>query len=91
MRRLDLDRLHEERRERRIAMFKARRNANGVMLGGPRERSAILAFCDCVERHARIEERLLLPFAKRSLPNDDWAEIVETFNLHNDILSAIRL
>lgn len=89
-RRLDLDTLHEERRESRFAMLEARRDANGVIAGDARERRSVLAFCDCVERHARIEERLLLPFARRFLPNEDWAETVEAFDLYNDVLSAIR-
>ena len=89
IRRFDLDRLHEERRERRIEVLEARNGAGGAFTNSARERTAVLALCDCAETHAMLEERLLLPFAERFLSDDDWAAVAEALDAYSEILAAI--
>lgn len=89
IRRFDLDKLHEERRERRSELLKARDNACETFANSARERRAVLALCDCAETHATLEERLLLPFAERFLSDDDWAAVAEALDAYSEILAAI--
>lgn len=87
-RRLDLDRLHDERRDRRIDAL----NASGgrAFANSEREQSAVLALCDCAETHARLEDRFLLPFAARFLSEDDWAAAGEALSAYSDFLAALH-
>lgn len=74
---IDLDEMHDERRQRRIDVIPFLDGDEAALSSDVYALKALSAFCACVRFQTKLEERCFFPLLERHLTSDDWALVSE--------------
>lgn len=86
---IDLDELHDERRERRIDVIRFVDRRAAAFLEDGEFRDALTALCLCVRSQTEIEERCFFPLLRRHLTADDWSLAEDEIEAYNAAWQSI--